>query len=373
MKKSRRKYLILIIVLIVGLVISGCGSADNAAPPTKIIEPDEEGSSENSAPAPAEPPTLTPEPEIVHLMVPGNPIYLSSQFIRDCNTGRWIVADTKIDRSYGCDQWSQNLVERPYDEDYNVFYPEFDILTMQMGQDDLWYYAEFQIFENGSSDRVNGYIGLELDQNLDRRGDMLILVKDPENEDWTTDRVQIWKDSNSDVGGFTPMVADYSPTNNNPGDGFDQLFFDQGRGDNPDDAWVRYSSSDPTIIEFAFKRSLTQNEHPFEWWGWASKDPLMPESFDLNDHFAELEIFGIDNSCGWLYGSAPDTTIPNLCYVEPTITPTLAPEQNSCGGPPPNGCGNQINQYWDAGACSCAVCGPNQYYSEALGRCAILN
>lgn len=370
-----RKFKLLLMLFIIIFIISGCeqensiltattspaqintsegGIANDTPvmPPTitSTVQIDtSEGGVAKDTPVVSPTITSTPFPAIIHQSMPNQPEYFISQFIRDCSTGRWVVPGEKIERSYNCDSWHYNAVERPYDQDLEIFYPEFDIITMQLGQDEVWMYARFEIFENSSTEYVEGVFALELDLNLDLRGDILLLASKPVQGDWTTDGVQVWEDTNGDTGGLNPLVADFKTDNNDPGNGYDLLIFDQGKGEDPDSAWMRLSPDDPKIIEIAFKRSLINNSQAFEWWGWASRNPLLPEEFDLNDHFSESEVFVVDNSCGWLFGLDPDTTIPNLCYIEPTPTQTPVPTAQGCVQPPQptEGC----SWIWDPDIC----------------------
>ena len=204
-------------------------------------------------------------------------------------------------------------------------------------------YASIELypgFEIGDS--VKGVYGIEVDVDIDSRGDYLILVSNPVFGDWSTAGVQVWADSNHDIGSAKAGLAD----NEDNGDGYDQLLFDSGVGDDPDLAWAR-ATSGSVYIEFAFKRSLISNDASFKWWLWSAFDSLPPGQFDFNDKPENQDtMFGLDNSCAWLYGLPPTSGIPNLCNFQKTPTPTPKP-------------GGEKN----------ISCAPDEYYSEITGKC----
>ena len=81
------------------------------------------------------------------------------------------------------------------------------------------------------------------------------MVSKPASTDWSTDGVQVWQDTNHDVGGAAVIVADEHPE---PGDGYETSVFDSGKGNDPDSAWARISPTDPNTIQLAVKRSVLQ-------------------------------------------------------------------------------------------------------------------
>jgi len=54
------------------------------------------------------------------------------------------------------------------------------------------------------------------------------------------------------VGGPHPISADAPQA----GSGYDEMIFAQGQGADPDAAWIRLASSNPTHIQIAFKDAL---------------------------------------------------------------------------------------------------------------------
>src|ERR1051325_5443071 len=88
--------------------------------------------------------------------------------------------------------------------------------------------------------------GLEIDHDLDGRGDYLIWAKPPFSSSWDTLPVSVYADANHSVGGPHPDKADPS---NTAGDGYEQVLLNAGQGDDVDLAWVRLSPDDANTIQ----------------------------------------------------------------------------------------------------------------------------
>ena len=180
----------------------------------------------------------------------------------------------------------------------------------------------------GPTTTLNGGYALGLDFVMDSDGDLLVMVTNPaayQPGEWTTMGVQMWEDTNDDVGGETPFLAEEG----NPGDGYETLIFDQGLGDDPDIAWARVAPDDPATVDFAFKRSLIPDGvTAILWWTWASQEPLVPADFDYVDTYDDDEVYLIGNSCRWIFDGEPES-VPNIClYEQPTPEP--GDEGNYC-------------------------------------------
>jgi len=210
--------------------------------------------------------------------------------------------------------------------------------------------------------------GVEIDLDVDGRGDWLIIGVVPYSTDWTTNDMRAYADRAGDVGGLTPVISD-AP---NPGlNGYDDLVFDAGNGPDPDAAWIRRDPTDPNHVQLAFKHSLIASDAYFLWGVWSDEGVTQPGWFDYNDHFTLIEagspaiesseypikaLAALDNTCRWGYGFVPTGSEPGACYVPPTPTPTLTPtltptpEPAAIGGsvfrddPPTNGT-RQITEF----------------------------
>jgi hypothetical protein len=263
---------------------------------------------------------------ITHALVPGEPAYLANQVIPECSTGSVYTEGHAVNLRQGCDLWQQSILERPASADLQTFFPHLDIAMAQFGGDANWYYGKIMLFD-GSQAPANLYYLLEIDSDLDARGDFLILVRDlpVDATAWTTNGVQVWQDTNDDVGGTSPAVPDQGAA----GNGYDLLVFDGGIGADPDLAWVRRSPQTPNHVEFAFKLDLLAGAMQFGWWASAIQGTLDPATFDLVDAYAEPMAFELDNTCSWVYGGSL-RGFPNQCVITP-IEPTPVP---GCTPPP---------------------------------------
>lgn len=268
-----------------------------------------------------------------------------------------ITSDQK--KSNGGDRFTLEQFERPFNTDImDVYFPALDITNTYVYQDDLWIYGSIKVVDR-TAETVEPYrFAMQLDIQLDGRGDWLILALNPSSTEWTTDGVQIYFDANEDVGNLTPMVSDKNALT---GDGFEQIIFDQGLGDDPDAAWVRISPDDSNTIDIAVKRSLLGNPIAYLVNMWTGHGTLDPAMFDYSDHYTHeqagaadpgfplfypiKEIYELDNSCRIAVGFQPKGNEPGLCLVAvppsssgPEVVPGSGPGPScveyggSCGG-----------------------------------------
>ena len=180
---------------------------------------------------------------------------------------------------------------------------------------------------------MSGDYGVELDLNLDGRGDVLLMAAKP-GAAWSTDGVRVWTDSNHDVGGAHPI----NPTAPADTNGYDNLVFNQGVGSDPDRAWALYLTHRPEHVQLAFKNALINDNGKFLWGAWTMIDSTFnPAWFDYNDHFSLPQagspliedstnyplkaLAQVDNTCRWVVGFTPTGTEPGICPVPATPTP----------------------------------------------------
>jgi hypothetical protein len=305
--------------------------------------------------------TFTPAPTpIVHTLIPGEPVYLLAQLISDCTIGNGVTVGDEtagskpVVLSTGCDQWTYNKIERPFENTFTNYAPQSDISKAQVGYDDTWFFAQVFTYygEIVEPQPMDGTYGIELDLNLDGRGDILILASQP-GEEWDVAGVQVWRDDDNSVGAETPVIADEG----NPNGGYDEMIFDAGVGNDPDLAWARISPTDPNAVQIAFKRSLggEKNKEQFSWIMWAGLIDFTPTDFDYVDTFTRDELYQLDNTCSWTYG-VPLQGLPNQCGIRvvekerignnnpPGCVQPPVPDRSNCYG----GAGFY---FWDANAC----------------------
>lgn len=279
-----------------------------------------------------------------------------------------LTADQK--KSNGGDRFTIEQFERPFSANtMDVYFPELDIINTNVFQDDTWIYGKVKVVDR-SAVTVEPYrFAMQLDVQVDGRGDWLILALNPSSTDWTTNGVQIFFDANGDVGKPTPMVADKDAAS---GDGFEQMVFDQGKGDDPDAAWVRISPDDSNAIEIAVKRSLLGNPNAYLVNMWTGHGTLDPAMFDYSDHFTHEQagaadpgfplfypikaVYELDNSCRVAVGFQPTGSEPGLCLV--SIAPSAGPgaEPGSGPGAGPVACSEYGGACGPGGCCDGVPC-----------------
>ena len=229
------------------------------------------------------------------------------------------------------DNFAQGLFERPFNANtMDTYFPYLDIVRIKGYKDGTWGYLEITLAGTDKTGKLPAQYAAELDLNKDGRGNWLIRASNPASTSWSTQGVQAWKDTDGDVGGVIPMVADAKPDG---GDGYETLVFDQGKGDTPDGAWVRISPNDPKTVQFAFKLSMLGSPSSFAVGAWAG-DNIDPSKFDYNDHMTHAEagdpnqgypqvypikaMAEIDNTCRLAVGFVPTTNVPGLCGAAQT-------------------------------------------------------
>ena len=328
--KTPNRFLWMLIVLVI--VSLACQGTSNAA---ETSTPD---------PQPGEPPTAS-QAGVAPVGLPAERENQAGDPDSSANATRKLVS--------GGEKFVRGVYERPFNaESMDTYFPYLDIVDLQGFKDDEWGFATISLSSTDANGKLPGNYAVELDLNKDGRGEWLILASNPTSTDWATQGVQTWNDTNGDVGGGLPTIADENP----PGDGYESLIFDQGNGGKMDDAWVRVSADDARTITIAFKLSQIGNPASFAMGAWAgSKNSLDPALFDLNDHMTHIEagsplpslfvyplkqLAEIDNTCRIAIGFFPTGNVPGLCETiqqqehEPGVvvgcTPPAAAIMNPC-------------------------------------------
>ncbi len=332
MQKNSRLTLPGLTLLIAVLACNTSGSSTTEAPltqpPTPLVSV-------------VDAPTNTPPTElpILHQVFPVDLPQSRSGHAGDNDSS--LTANAK--KSNGGDRFSFEQFERPFNANsMDVYFPNLDIIDTFVFQDTTWIYATIKVVDRSAA-RVDPYrFALQIDVHVDGKGDWLALAQNPTSTAWSTVGVQVYFDANSSVGDQTAMAADKNAPG---GDGFEQLMFDQGNGDDPDAAWVRVSPNNANTIEIAVKRSLLGNPVLYlanMWTGHAMLDPAL---FDFSDHYThdqagaadpEFPFFypikgvsELDSSCRIAVGFQPTGNEPGLCPIE--FVPQLESENTpSC-------------------------------------------
>lgn len=321
---------IIIFISLLLLLMMACGSGSSAEETLPIA------GSDSSDFVTDESPVATAEPTPVqHVMIPGELPVVHSGAVGDQDSS--ITADEK--RAPSGDRFTFGRYERPFNANtMDMYYPALDIQGALFYEDSTWLYATLNFKNDNSSYVLNGKYGFEIDLNADGGGDWLILVSQPSSTEWSTTGVEIWFDTNDDVGGSTFMNTDNVLTE---GDGYETFVFGANQGDDPDLAWGRISPEDPYIVQLAVKRSILQGDPSFMVGMWAGTDDLDPALFDFNDRdtheqagssLIEFEYFypikelsELDNTCRMAIGFQPTGNEPGVCPLPPAPAQEDAP------------------------------------------------
>jgi hypothetical protein len=326
----RRISIFLSIVLLFGLALAACApGAEPAAeipPPTQQPAPQPEPTEEPVAEQPTaevaqpEPAPTEAAPQVQHAEMPGELPEYTGLHMYDHN----IITGLGKLRSVNGDRFTHGQLERPYNTD-DVHIPYLDISEVTFyDADPTWFYVVVSMVGQDENNAFPAKYGLEADVDLSGKGTWLILVDNPSDPEWTTAGVQVWKDSNGDVGGVEEMSAENGAEG---GDGYETLVFDNGQGDDPDAAWVRLSQEDPNSFEIAFKKSLFGTK--FLVSTWAGTTQLDPALFDINDHFTHEQAGAMDPELKAFWPIKAVSELDNTCRFAIGFTST-GKEKGAC-------------------------------------------
>ncbi len=322
---------VILFSVIIMLVVFACNLPGAASNPEATLV------SENSLNTPmgstltseadAIPPTLnaspttelpTPTLALPHSLIPSTTVK-AGDLIHDV-----VSVDTAAEKRapYG-DSYNINLFERPFMQDMS-YVPDLDIISYNLSIDDKFYYVSIELVGTDPNNKIGIQYAVELDLNADGFGDYIIVARPPFNVAWTTDNVQVVQDTNQDTGGLSPERSD-APV---PGDGYDTIIFDGGRGKNDDTdlAWARINAGKLATVQFAFKKTLAG----FKFMYGVIADGGLKSITDLDyvDRFTELEagspeksekyyplkaLFGVDNVCREAQGFPGTGEEPQRC------------------------------------------------------------
>jgi len=264
----------------------------------------------------------TPEPDVVHVLLPDMPNEAIASYMTDFNSSEFAADQV----TYG-DQFFINRYERPFTAEMEEYRGYLDIVRANLKYNPPWFYVEVFLAEP-LPESSGALYAVELDLDVDNRGDFLILAAQPSGEDWTVEGLTVLEDSNEDVGGDLPLLTEELPADL-AGDGYDREVVREGRGDDPDLAWIRRNPEDPACLEFAFKDELTGNTG-FLWNAWSDEGLRDPALADYNDRFTfeeagspypehqfypiqELNL--VDSTCRSWYGFQPEGDEVGLCQI----------------------------------------------------------
>jgi hypothetical protein len=245
-------------------------------------------------------------------------------------------ANTKNGYAIAGDDFAHNQYERPLDKAL-AYRPDLDIITAALHLDSQWYYVTITL--NGTDtgkQTLDANYGVELDVNIDGRGDYVIWAQPPFTTTWSRENVTVYGTTTNLVGGPTPLLSDAPWT----GKTYDKILFDAKTTPEVNAAWVRVAPEDPKTLQIAFSPDIIQKPVRFLWGAWADDGIKDPAKFDYNDLFTKKEagspykwdpdyppkaLFAVDNTCRAPYGFKPNGSLPGLCELQPTPGPQQKP------------------------------------------------
>jgi hypothetical protein len=254
---------------------------------------------------------------------PGEIVGKASQTVHDQTNEK-----TAKDKSaFGGDVFGLGWYERPFDQQMG-YLPFMDISKVLMFREDSnWVYMQiFTVNPIEEGKASNPLFGLEMDTNLDSRGEFMLTATAPRSTDWTMDGVKVFGSSDKKIGGVKPVLPDSKLADNK---GYDTEVFNAGKGDDATLAWARISPTDPKVFEFAFKRSFIGGaKGNFIWSAWSLVGMQDMAKFEINDHFSRDDagspmradgklypvksVWGIDNTARIPSGFVPTGIMPGL-------------------------------------------------------------
>ncbi|GAP20461.1 hypothetical protein [Leptolinea tardivitalis] len=229
--------------------------------------------------------------------------------------------------AFGGDVFGLGWYERPFDQNMG-YLPFMDIAKILMNREDPnWVYVQmFMVNPLSEGDASKPLYGIEMDTDLDNRGEFILLASTPKGTEWSTEGVMIMSNSDNNMGGIKPVLPD---TKLSDAKGYDKEVFNSGKGDDPNLAWARISPKDPKCIQFAFKSSFIGGaKGKFIWMPWALVGVQDLTKFEFNDKFTREEagsplksdgatyplksLWGVDNTARIPSGFVPTGNMPGL-------------------------------------------------------------
>lgn len=315
------------------------------------------------------PPTETlPPPTEVPSQSPPDPTAVDHQDIPASSSSVQPYPDVTSDDTapdkrapYG-DSFEINRLERPFTQDM-AYLPDVDIASFGISEDDTWYYISIELVGKNPNNTPEIRFAVELDTNADSFGDFLIAADPPYSEEWATENISIFTDTNRDTAGASASRSDAVFT----GNGFDSLIHKPAEniGTDPDTAWVRINAGEFATVQFAIKKTFSGGV--FFYAVMADAGLKDAARLDYVDYFKESDagspvrenptyplkaLFAVDNTCYQAVGFKPTLFEPKVCPV--IVQPVFAnprqpgpggtappPDQNSCdatGSPDPGNC-----------------------------------
>jgi len=224
-------------------------------------------------------------------------------------------------RAAGGDEYKEGRFERPFDKEMN-YLPALDINRAELFRPkDGWIYLKIHLMDEPAQAPV--VYGVELDLNIDGRGDLLIQALAPETTDWAETGIKVWWDSDGDVGG---QVINRSDPVGFKGSGFESLKVDTAGEKNTGQIFTRLNERG---LDIAVSEEIIGGVNgKFTWKPYTDGVPYSPTRYDINDYYLLIEagsaiqgekdyplkeLFSVDNTCRGLSGLMPSGKEQGVC------------------------------------------------------------
>ena len=181
---------------------------------------------------------------------PGDPPNNTASWLTDAQT----PSNAKNDYAVIGDDYSHNQFERPFDKEL-AYRPDLDILSATLTLDSQWYYVTIKLDGTDTAkDALIACYGIELDVNIDGRGEFVIWAQPPFTTTWARENIVVYGSLKGTVGGPQPLLSD-APWK---GDTYDTVLFDEKTQSDMNAAWARVSPGDPKGLQIAFSPEILQ-------------------------------------------------------------------------------------------------------------------
>lgn len=227
-------------------------------------------------------------------------------------------------KAFGGDEYSLGRFERPFNQQMD-YLPGLDIVRADLNRSgDSWIY--FTITLEGAPLPPPSIYGVELDLNIDGKGDLLVQVSNPTSTEWVDKGIKTWWDSDGDVGGRVIVRSDKSGYR---GSGFETVKVDATSGHEPGKLWTRISMTSNHVLQIAILEELIGGKDgKFSWKPFTDGVSFPPSQYDLNDYYSLEQagsplmgerdyplkgVHSIDNSCRRLSGLSPSGREQGVC------------------------------------------------------------
>ena len=274
--------------------------------------------------------------------------------IWDFPSGAYAQAQGGVYYAAGGDVYAFNLYERPFSEQtQDTFYSDLDIRYARLARLGDWFFVTLRLHGlPQGGDAPAGDYGVELDTDLDGRGEYLIWAQGPVPNAWTPRGVQVLRDARPDVEGPRACTSD-APLR---GDGYDQVRYTADP--NTGLAWQMWGWETERgqrypAVYIAFHRSLLDgHDAKMLWLAWADAGLRQPGQMTYHDRYTRPEagspyrgdpdfpvraLARMDNTCRAAFGFEPTGLEPCLCETSTTVSLCPAPEDAPAEGCVPDG------------------------------------